>query len=396
MEIIKSYIWPRSGIWQLEYHAMFEDGKVVKKIMSTKVKTSEQTLAFMVGKYMPAKLAELQNSTAVKEIGRFTFGYWCEKYIKVQRGLVTLDKTETRTKAALEYFGEYTDIRHIKKDRVREYISDISQRPGKHGRLLHRDTVKSYLYQLNGIMQLAVDAEIILRNPADGIKLNIKSVSDSNAVRPFKATEVEKLLNGSKNDLRNYLGIAFNTGMSPEEIIALMPSDFDFENRKIKIQRVITHGQLRQETKTVYRTREIPMFLESVAYITNQIEIAKKRHSMFIFCTEDGQRLNDITDLRGQKKNNTKWYGLLNDCDIEYRPLKNCRHTFAVQAIMSKKFTLQEIANILGHATLRMLIQHYAKWIEGAAADVDANISIYESKKKNASNTSFQHSKKIG
>ena len=83
MEIIKSYIWPRSGIWQLEYHAMFEDGKVVKKIMSTKVKTSEQTLAFMVGKYMPAKLAELQNSTAVKEIGRFTFGYWCEKYCGV-------------------------------------------------------------------------------------------------------------------------------------------------------------------------------------------------------------------------------------------------------------------------------------------------------------------------
>ena len=117
---------------------------------------------------------------------------------------------------------------------------------------------------------------------------------------------------------------------------------------------------------------------------------------MFLFSKESGERLDDITDLRGQKKNNTKWYGLLNDCDIEYRPLKNCRHTFAVQAIMSKKFTLQEIANILGHATLRMLIQHYAKWIEGAAADVDANISIYESKKKNASNTSFQHSKKIG
>jgi len=67
----------------------------------------------------------------------------------------------------------------------------------------------------------------------------------------------------------------------------------------------------------------------------------------------------------------------LRECDIEYRDLKNTRHTFAVEALKSGRFTPQEIADILGHANLRMLIQHYAKWIKGSAAQVDPTINIY-------------------
>lgn len=99
---------------------------------------------------------------------------------------------------------------------------------------------------------------------------------------------------------------------------------------------------------------------------------------MFLFSDENGRRLRDIGDLRGQKGRNTKWYGLLKECSIEDRLLKNCRHTFAVQAIKSGSFTLQQIADILGHANLRMLIFHYANYIDGNARNVNPSINVYQ------------------
>jgi len=76
-------------------------------------------------------------------------------------------------------------------------------------------------------------------------------------------------------------------------------------------------------------------------------------------------------------KYDTKWYKLLNDLNIEYRDIKNCRHTFAVNAIESKAFTLQEIASLLGHGSLKMLIEHYAKWIKDKALQADKKVNLY-------------------
>ena len=96
--------------------------------------------------------------------------------------------------------------------------------------------------------------------------------------------------------------------------------------------------------------------------------------------------MEDIKDIRGNKqiikdgkaiKQNTKWYKLLLDCGIEYRDIKNCRHTFAVLALESNAFTPQQIANILGHSDLKMLFEHYAKWIKDKAIHADISINLY-------------------
>lgn len=379
---------------------MFIDNKTVKKVMSTGVKTSEQDHAYMITKYALAKTLELLGGQYQKREERpkernCSLGFYCSKFIKLQSALDTADRTETRAKAAVEYFGADFDIREIAKTAAKEYLFWLSQRDGKNGQKLNRETIKSYLNQLSGILQLAVDDGVLLKvNPAQNInKIPGVKTSKNESVRPFLPVEVEKILINSVGDLRNYLGIAFNTGMSPEEIIAPMPSDLDFEAKTIRIQRVITHGELKQGTKTIYRTRTIRMFDAAVPFLENQLEIAKSRRSMFLFSKESGERLDDIGDLRGQKKNNTKWYGLLRACNIEHRDLKNTRHTFAVEALKSGKFTPQQLAKILGHADLRMIIEHYAKYIEqNAGADVDAGIDIYQSKKEEFSNID----KKVG
>ena len=96
--------------------------------------------------------------------------------------------------------------------------------------------------------------------------------------------------------------------------------------------------------------------------------------------------LKDIQNIRGDReiikdgkkiKNTTKWYKLPEDTGIEYRDLKNCRDTFAVSAIESKKFTMQQVAGLLGHADLQMIINHYAKYIEKKVIKADRKINLF-------------------
>jgi integrase len=47
------------------------------------------------------------------------------------------------------------------------------------------------------------------------------------------------------------------------------------------------------------------------------------------------------------------------------------RHTFAVNAIKSGEFSLQEIASILGHTSLSMLFHHYGKHFGTVSRSID-------------------------
>jgi len=144
-------------------------------------------------------------------------------------------------------------------------------------------------------------------------------------------------------------------------------------------------------TKTAYRKRIIPIFNGAMLHIEQLVAEARRKHSLWLFSKEDGSNLEDIKDIRGTRqiikdgksiKQNTKWYKLLLDCGVEYRDIKNCRHTFAVLALESNAFTPQQIANILGHSDLKMLFEHYAKWIKDKAIDADTSINLYESLNK--------------
>lgn len=185
--------------------------------------------------------------------------------------------------------------------------------------------------------------------------------------------------------LHDYLGIAFNQGMSPAEIIGLQVGDIDLKKQQISIKRNVTKGKIKA-TKTAYRDRTIPLFSGSIPYIQKLLNEVRRKNSIWLFSDEEGEKLYDIKNIRGTRrivkegkviKENTAWYLLLKDCNLQYRDIKNCRHTFAVTALESKMFTIQEVANILGHGSLQMLIKHYAKYINNKAMDADRTIDLF-------------------
>ena len=388
MQDIKASILSRGNrkFWYIKYQVLFENYDVKTGEESTKVLKTEKTLSYMQTKYLPAWLVRKQEELKVGKYVSTKFSYYAALFLKDYEQFHDYKNVEYRLNKILLEFGS-CDIRKISKLEIRLWLNSLKNKVTNED--LSKNTKLKYLRVFHGIYELSVDDNLIDKNFTYDIKL-VGKKRDINEIKPFSRNEVNILIESSKdskygNLLHCYLGIAFNQGMSPSELIGLQIADIDLVKKTISIKRNITKGKIK-ETKTVYRERVIPIFSSSMLYIKELLSIASKKRSIWLFSRDDGTNLLDVKDIRGNKllikdsyvlKQNSKWHKLLSDCEIEYRDLKNCRHTFAVSAIESKKFTLQEIANLLGHSDLNMLINHYAKWTVGKSLNANKQVDLY-------------------
>lgn len=385
---IKASILSRGNrkFWYVKYQVLFENDNVQTGEESTKVLKTEKTLKYMQTQYLSAWMARKQEELKVKKQANIKFSYYASIFLKDYEKFHDYINIKYRLDRILLYFGS-SDIRKITKLEIKLWLNSLMNKVANEE--LSKSTKLKYLRIFHGIYELAVDDDVLDRNVTFDIKLTGRK-RDLNAIKPFLKDEVNMLLESSKNSkyselLHYYLGIAFNQGMSPSEIIGLQIGDIDLLNQTVSIKRNITKGKIK-ETKTEYRNRVIPIFSSSIPYIKELLSLASKKRSIWLFSRDDGTNLLDVKDIRGNKlllkdnyvlKQNSKWHKLLIDCEIEYRDLKNCRHTFAVSAIESKMFTLQEIANLLGHSDLNMLINHYAKWTVGKSLNANKQVNLY-------------------
>jgi len=386
MQINEASILNRSNrkYWYIKYQTFIDD-EIVTKEESTKVLKNEKTLKFMQSKFLPAWIAKKANQKSIVEHKNVLFEHYAEIFLFDCKKLYDYKNHEYRVNRILRDFGKL-DIRKITKLQVKLWVNKLIDERSKDE--LSRNSKIKYLGNIRGIFQQAVDDNIIKSNFVNEIRLP-GSKRDLNDIKPFDKEEVNLLLEISKDKaygvlMHEYLGMGFNLGLSPSEMLGLQVRDVDLTNKVLSISRNVTKGKIK-ETKNGYRTREIPLFDSAIPYVISLIESAKKKKSIWLFSDEDGNFLYDVKNIRGKRaskdgkaiKSDTKWYKLLKDCGLEFRNLKNTRHTFAVTAIESKAFTMQEIANILGHGSLKMLNEHYAKWISGKALGANRAINLF-------------------
>jgi len=387
MQIEEASILNRSNrkYWYIKYQT-FINNKIVKKEESTKILKSEKTLKFMQSKFLPAWIAKKSNEESVVEYKNTLFSHYAEIFLYDCKKLHDYKNHEYRVNRILKDFGKL-DIRKVTKLQVKLWINKlIDERSQKE---LSRNSKVKYLGNFRGIFEQALDDNTIKNNFINDIKLQGQK-RDLNDIKPFDKDEVKLLIETSKNKvygvlMHEYLGIAFNQGMSPSEILGLQVEDIDLTNKVLSISRNVTKGKVK-ETKNEYRTRDIPLFDSAIPFVESLIKKAIHKNSIWLFNDEEGNHLYDVENIRGGRaivkegkriQSDTKWYKLLLDCGLEFRNLKNTRHTFAVTAIESKAFTMQEIANILGHGSLKMLNEHYAKWISGKALGANRAINLF-------------------
>lgn len=386
---IKASILDRGNrkFWYVRYQVFFENESVPPLEESTKILKTEKTLKYMQTQYLPAWIARKQNELSLRKHKSALFSYYASIFLVDSETLHDYKNTKYRLERILADFGDL-DIRKITKLDIKQWLNALIDK--RSGHALSKNSKSKYLGIFHQVFERAFDDGIIAQKITFDIKLPTRARRDLSVIEPFEKNEVNLLLQNSKSSIYGeylyyYLGISFNQGMSPAEILGLQYGDIDLNNQTITISRNITKGKIK-ETKTVYRNRTIPLFDSSIPYFVDLLKMAKEKRSLWLFSKKGGGPLTDIKDIRGTRaivKNNikikadTKWYKLLKACELKYRDIKNCRHTFAVNAIESKAFTLQEIAGLLGHASLKMLIDHYARWIGSKALEADKSVNIY-------------------
>ena len=340
-----------NGKLYLEYEAY---GKTVQK--STRLLDTRKNRALIKKEVIPVLQSKILRGELLKEKPK-TFSYYSEIYLSDKTHLKTYEKVKKYVESVNVALGGI-QIDLLRKSDIKDWAREmLIARTSK--------TVRNYLTSIRGVIDIAIDKEIIKHNVAYNIKLPTHKPKE---VEPFTPREVRQLLSHANDFFKLYLAIGFYTGLRTGEILGLMYGDIDLKRRTISVKRSISKGEL-TTPKTDKSIREVPIFDDLVPYLK------KPKKSLWLFPKEDGSY------LQGTNGNHYKeWCKLLKMCDIEYRKLYTTRHTFIVSMLKYSDLSILEIAQMAGHTTTQMIIQNYGKYIKGEHLKIDKSLKLFTDK----------------
>lgn len=344
-------IYPRRGILQIKYKT--PDGWKQK---STGLKDTPQNRRRIEQEFIPA--LELHLKKKAEQKSQESIEKYAQLYLLSKEDLATYWEIKARVEKIIAFFKN-RDIRQIKVSEIRAWIATLEVKP---------KTISSYMSNFRGIFDMAVQDEIIEKNPFIHIPKPRKKILDGEEeeIEPFTSWEVERILQTAPNPLRNFLAISFYTGMRSGEVIGLQVSDI--KDDVIDLKRSISRGIV-STPKTAKSIRRIPIFDVLRPYLEDQIAQARLNRSLWLF-SRGGKHLYGIDNIRGHAPYGP-WYRLLKELGLTYRKIYNTRHTFITAMLKSGKLSVMEIAQIVGHSNSKMILENYAKFIEGEQLRID-------------------------
>lgn len=335
-------IYSRKGILQVKYKN--EDGWKQK---STGLQDTPKNRKKVEWELLPALAQHLEVKAQVKD--KEPIEKYARLYLLKKEDLKTYWEIQKRVEKIVEFFKK-RDIREIKVSELRAWLNmfDVATK-----------TIKSYVVDCKGIFDIALEEEILSKNPFVHIKV-AKSNKESEEIVPFTSLEVERILTHAPKPLKNFLAIGFYTGMRSGEILGLQLSDI--ETHSILVKRSISRGIV-STPKTAKSIREVPLFDVLRPYLKDQIQTAREQKSIYLFSNE-GKHLYSVDSIRGKKPYGA-WAKVLSELDISYRKVYNTRHTFITAMLKSGALSVLEIAQIVGHTNSKMILENYARFIKG-------------------------------
>ncbi|MCX6050975.1 MAG: site-specific integrase [Campylobacterales bacterium] len=353
MQDIKASILSRGNrkFWYVKYQVLFENDDVKTGEESTKVLKTEKTLKYMQTQYLSAWISRKREELKVIKFESKKFSYYFEKFLELHKEDKSYHNRVYIYQKVNNFFKEM-DVKKITRLLVKDYLAELE---------LKNTSKKDYLNCIKGVLDIALDGEIIHKNVAIDIRFKR---TQKEPIVPFSAQEVELFIRNTDGMFKNYLGIAFNTGLRSGEILGLMHGDI-LEDR-ITIKRSISKGRI-TTPKTLGSIRDIPMFEAVKPFIESQKKLSQ---SLYLF-DYDKAFIKDATFFK------RRWHQLVKDCDVEYRKLYNSRHTFITAMLNSEKFKIMEIAAIVGHTSPQMIMTNYAGFIKNNHLKVDTSIDLF-------------------
>lgn len=256
-------------------------------------------------------------------------------------------------------------------------------------------TVKKVHIILGDYFKYLTQQELIPRNPMNSAPMIKKSnffaiqekenLPTSETVTIFTAEEIEKLkaesekAYGTGKKLYRQAGayiLMLNTGLRAGEMLGVLNSDIDLENRVIHLQRGVKEVNKRNgmvladgstevkigKLKSATSKRDIPLNDTAVQMIEQLRAESYFGENSPLVCDEKGNYTKPDVFRR-------RYHRLLEGAGIESKGLHSLRHTFATNLINGvkqpdgtiKALTVKQVADLLGHSTTQVTEMYYVK-----------------------------------
>lgn len=324
-------------------------------------------------------IAENQTFSSIKDNVKLDvwFDRWVDVYKrKSVRPGTLLIYTHIYKKNISPYLGNY-NINSIVK-------SDVQN-------LIHKASDKGYSYErqskikliLSDMFSKAMDDDLMVKNPAKGVKLDDKKVIKARALSISDQETFFECCAGTFYD--NLFNVAVNTGLRPGELFALTEGDIDFNNNLISVSKTLVYQKYLDEDcknfhiedpKTKQSYRKVPMNSICKKYMEKQIMqknvISRKRPKEqcdFLFTTQFNTPINSSI-YSSAIKSIVDTINMMRDVSEEIQSFggHTFRHTFATRCFEAG-VQPKVVQSYLGHATLQMTMDLYTHIMEEKASN---------------------------
>ena len=233
------------------------------------------------------------------------------------------------------------------------------------------------------ILQRALEDDLIVKNPVNGVKLRSDKVIDAKALT---LEEQETFFEYCKNTFYdNLFNVAVNTGLRPGELFALTEDDINIDEGYIDVNKTLVYQKYLTDTrkefhieepKTRQSYRRVPINSICKEYLLKQFELKKivsqkrpKEQNSYLFVSKFNTPLNSQM-YSDAIRSVIKQINLTRSFDNEFEIFSGhtFRHTFATRCI-ENGIQPKVVQEFLGHATLKMTMDLYVHVTEDKAKE---------------------------
>ena len=359
----------RSANLYVQFHI---DGKCVQR--STKLEDTPKNRKFIESKIIPSLALKIANGEFNQKRSESKFDYFATKYLKAKDDLKTYDQLSSVVNNQILPVFSGRDVLEIKRYEVKEFADNKLQH-------VTPKRVRHLVNVLAGILDIAIDYEVLTHNVAKNIQLPKHKKKD---LEPFSQNEVNTILSSADGWFKTFLSIAFFTGARTGEILALNWNDINFEDGVIHITKSLRNGVI-GSPKTESSVRDVPMFDE----LKKELLLHRSRSkTIYLFANPNTGNMFYKT-----AKLTPYWSDLLKKCNISHRILYATRHTFISSMLKYSDLSMLDIAQIVGHSNTEMIVRNYAKYIKGEHLKISKKLNIFTD---NSTDTSLESTNNTG
>jgi integrase len=328
-------------------------------------KVGDKQAAVQAAKKIQAQLVlgdfDMKTRKAVPSFGNYC-ELWLADYIKATKRTTTYQRYkgiyENHVKSALGKIA----ITELKRSDVRALFLKLNSKK------LSRSTISSVKNVISGVLEYAIDEELIKTNVSKGVlrRLGLDNHEGREPARGMTPQEVELFLTTCLKNARAwhpFFLTAFRTGMRLGELLGLEWGDIDFNGRFIQVQRSFRHGQV-TPTKTG-KSRRVDMS-DQLHQTLKDLLTRRKEESLrdgsnapveIVFHTNGGNT--------SQNTVRNVWKRLLRKAGLSDKRLHDIRHTYA-STLLTTGASPVYVKEQLGHSSIQMTVDIYGHLIPSA------------------------------